>query len=568
LLKAAFELWSNVDSVLQDDTKKVDKTRKRLQNARLDMDSTRGRLQAAEKQAEKSNREYQMGKIDALKSDVDEVTKKFEDCQDAYATELFTFMSREQLYTEKLLDFVRKQVSMLKQGVASLEGMLPTIEKKMSESHVRPLFGMSLAEHSKLGKREVALVIQDCVEALRDGCLDTEGLFRIAGSATKVKFLKNSFNAQQRNAKDHDPHTVAGCLKRYLRELPEPILTYELYTEFMSSVQLADTNTTLQKMNDLLLQLPPSHNANLKYLLAFLHEFAQYHEMTKMTTGNIAIVMGPNLLWPEGDLSDNTAAAVSDTAVQRRVAELLIDKVHWFYPDLPETPTPAPFIKQTTYVSSHGVNPSGVYTPTGPLSSYGTPPPTSPSPADSTPSSSTSSSITEDLQSNTSPSQTTPPLHITHETLAEMRSSSPKPANTVSPPIRPRPYRGSGPVSGGNGQQTPPSPSPRSGSFTRPASSEISNCTPVDPTDGIGEGSLANQRPEEPTIKAPPQVTPRKKKPDPWESPKVGGVSPSVSGSSGEKRPTKGPSRRAPPPPISKKPGAARQLSNEEVSTL
>ena len=62
------------------------------------------RLQAAERQAEKSNREYQMGKIDSLKSDVDEVTKKFEDCQDAYATELFTFMSREQLYTEKLLD--------------------------------------------------------------------------------------------------------------------------------------------------------------------------------------------------------------------------------------------------------------------------------------------------------------------------------------------------------------------------------------------------------------------------------------------------------------------------------
>ena len=29
--------------------------------------------------------------------------------------------------------FVRKQVSMLKQGVASLEGMLPTIEKKMSK---------------------------------------------------------------------------------------------------------------------------------------------------------------------------------------------------------------------------------------------------------------------------------------------------------------------------------------------------------------------------------------------------------------------------------------------------
>ena len=43
-----------------------------------------------------------MGKLDSLRSEVDEATKKFEDCQDAYATEMFTFMSREQLYTEKL----------------------------------------------------------------------------------------------------------------------------------------------------------------------------------------------------------------------------------------------------------------------------------------------------------------------------------------------------------------------------------------------------------------------------------------------------------------------------------
>jgi hypothetical protein len=123
-------------AMLEEDTKKVDKTKKRLQNARLDMDSTRSRLQSAEKQAERSNREYQMGKLDSLRADVDEATKKFEDCQDAYATELFTFMSKEQQYTEKLQDFVRRQVAMLKQGVASLEGMLPTIEKKMSESNL------------------------------------------------------------------------------------------------------------------------------------------------------------------------------------------------------------------------------------------------------------------------------------------------------------------------------------------------------------------------------------------------------------------------------------------------
>lgn len=60
------------------------------------------------------------------------------------------------------------------------------------ESQQRPLFGLSLEEHRKISKREVAVVIQDCVEALREGWMDTEGLFRIAGSATKIKFLKVS----------------------------------------------------------------------------------------------------------------------------------------------------------------------------------------------------------------------------------------------------------------------------------------------------------------------------------------------------------------------------------------
>ncbi len=33
----------------------------------------------------------------------------------------------------------------------------------------------------------------------------------------------------------------------------------------------------------------------------FLHDFSKYHKETKMTTNNIAIVIGPNLLWPKVD---------------------------------------------------------------------------------------------------------------------------------------------------------------------------------------------------------------------------------------------------------------------------
>ena len=51
-----------------------------------------------------------MGKLDALKTEVDDATKKFEDCQNAYATEMFTFISKEREYTEKLKEVVHVHV--------------------------------------------------------------------------------------------------------------------------------------------------------------------------------------------------------------------------------------------------------------------------------------------------------------------------------------------------------------------------------------------------------------------------------------------------------------------------
>ena len=47
--------------------------------------------------------------------------------------------------------------------------------------------------------------------------------------------VQSAFDAGQKDLTDHDSHTIAGCLKMYLRELPEPILTYDLYKEWMQA---------------------------------------------------------------------------------------------------------------------------------------------------------------------------------------------------------------------------------------------------------------------------------------------------------------------------------------------
>ena len=48
-----------------------------------------------------------------------------------------------------------------------------------------------------------------------------------------IIIIQSAFDAGQKDLTGHDPHTIAGCLKMYLRELPEPILTFDLYKEWM-----------------------------------------------------------------------------------------------------------------------------------------------------------------------------------------------------------------------------------------------------------------------------------------------------------------------------------------------
>ena len=58
------------------------------------------------------------------------------------------------------------------------------------ETQDRPVFGLSLVEHLRISKREIAVVLETCCNELRKEWMDTEGLFRIAGGQSRVKFLK------------------------------------------------------------------------------------------------------------------------------------------------------------------------------------------------------------------------------------------------------------------------------------------------------------------------------------------------------------------------------------------
>ncbi|XP_049614184.1 rho GTPase-activating protein 17a isoform X1 [Syngnathus scovelli] len=311
------------------------KQRKQLAKLVLDYDSARARwLQATKSIISGTNTQALTAKADLLKEEVDEAMNKMEVCKDQLAADMYSFFSKEGDYACYFLTLLEAQAEYHRKSLTLLESVLPTIQAQQDSWIEKPAFGTALDEHLKRSGREIALPIEACVMMLLETGMKEEGLFRIAAGASKLKKLKAALDCSTSQLEEFysDPHAVAGALKSYLRELPEPLLTHQLYDEWTQACSLSDSDKRLQALWLVCDKLPKNNKNNLRYLVKFLTKLAQDSEVNKMTPSNIAIVLGPNLLWAktEGSLAE-MAAATSVHVVS--IIEPIIQHADWFFPE-------------------------------------------------------------------------------------------------------------------------------------------------------------------------------------------------------------------------------------------
>ncbi|XP_060946643.1 rho GTPase-activating protein 17b isoform X3 [Limanda limanda] len=306
------------------------KQRKQLAKLVLDYDSAKTRWY----QAAKSNNQAMAAKADSLKDEMDEALNKVEICKDQLSADLYNFASKEGEYARYYVLLLKAQVDYHRRSLAALEEAIPTIQIQQDSWMEKPAYGTHLEEHLKRSNREIALPLEACVMMLLETGMKEEGLFRIAAGASKLKKLKAALDCSTSQLEEFysDPHAVAGALKSYLRELPEPLMTFGLYDEWLQSSSVSDPDKRLQALWVTCNNLPKTHKANLRYLVKFLAKLAQDSDVNKMSTNNIAIVLGPNLLWAkaEGTLAE-MAAATSLHVVA--IIEPIIQHADWFFPE-------------------------------------------------------------------------------------------------------------------------------------------------------------------------------------------------------------------------------------------
>ncbi|KAG9270989.1 rho GTPase-activating protein 6-like isoform X1 [Astyanax mexicanus] len=188
--------------------------------------------------------------------------------------------------------------------------------------------------------RQVPRVLELCCQHLEKYGLHTVGIFRVGSSKKRVRQLREEFDQGVEVAfgSEHSVHDVAGLLKEFLRDMPDPLLTRELYTAFIKCASL-DTTEQITVLQLLICLLPACNSDTLQRLLHFLSTVANHAEDTcnnqrekvagnKMTTLNLATIFGPNVLHKlkgtEKEFTVQSSARAEESAAVIRVIQRMI----------------------------------------------------------------------------------------------------------------------------------------------------------------------------------------------------------------------------------------------------
>uniref|UniRef100_A0A3Q3VK56 Uncharacterized protein n=1 Tax=Mola mola TaxID=94237 RepID=A0A3Q3VK56_MOLML len=222
------------------------------------------------------------------------------------------------------------------------------------------LFGRNFSQVASCASDGIPFIITKCISEIERRALKMKGIYRVNGVKTRVEKLCQAFENGKElvELSQCSPHDISNVLKLYLRQLPEPIMPFRLYNSLMGlakeslqgdaeaaegdeaeSYQAAakgpelvdlgpDTDpevlTLVDKLKELLKDLPKANIATLRYITRHLRRIAELEEDNKMSPSNLGIVFGPSLMRPRPTGATISLSSLVDYPHQARIVETLI----------------------------------------------------------------------------------------------------------------------------------------------------------------------------------------------------------------------------------------------------
>ncbi|XP_072122643.1 rho GTPase-activating protein 25-like isoform X1 [Mobula birostris] len=273
------------------------------------------------------------------------------------------------------LGYVQDSHMLMANSQNEMEEWVKAIRRSMGSLSAGAVFGQRLTDtvayEQKFGQHLVPIIVEKCVAFMREQGLKEEGIFRLPGQDNLVKELRDAFDAGERPTfnRDTDVHTVASLFKLYFRELPEPVIPWSQYEDFLACSQKMDGENKLgkQELTKLISLLPQANYNLLGYICRFLHEVQLHSAVNKMSVDNLATVIGVNLFRPR--IEDPVAIMRGAPQIQKLMTVMISNHDELFpkHKDKPPSPSKSESKKASIQRSMVGwgasENQTGAYRP-------------------------------------------------------------------------------------------------------------------------------------------------------------------------------------------------------------
>ncbi|XP_020604145.1 rho GTPase-activating protein 26-like isoform X2 [Orbicella faveolata] len=183
--------------------------------------------------------------------------------------------------------------------------------------------------------------IMKCISAVEKRGITDQGLYRIVGVGSKVQNLllqcidkKKAKSVDLANEEcEWEVKTITSALKQYLRNMPEPLFTYDYHEQFLDSVKKDTYEKRVEALRSLVADLPEENRTLIRMIMKHLTHVAAHSNKNLMAASNLGVVFGPTLMKSR----EETMAAIMNLKYQSIVIELLINEFNTIFgPDSPD----------------------------------------------------------------------------------------------------------------------------------------------------------------------------------------------------------------------------------------
>jgi hypothetical protein len=154
------------------------------------------------------------------------------------------------------------------------------------------------------GSLKIPSLIQDAVSAMKSMDMSVEGVFRKNGNIKRLNDAKDEIDSKgsvEMDLTKENPVQVAALLKKFLREMPDPLLTHKLHKLWITSQKIEDSERRRRVLHLTCCLLPKAPRDTMEVLFTFMNWVSSFSHVdeesgSKMDIHNLATVITPNVI--------------------------------------------------------------------------------------------------------------------------------------------------------------------------------------------------------------------------------------------------------------------------------